>query len=61
MKQKIIKKGEGKRVRVPGIPEFIATADSESSDAESLHFEDVTCAEVPRDAPGGVARPPWRK
>ena len=35
MKQKVTAKGEGKRVRVPGIPEFIATTDSEASDVES--------------------------
>ena len=39
---------------MPGIPEFIAIADSEASDAESPHFEDVASAEVPRDIPGGV-------
>ena len=39
---------------MPGIPEFIATADSEASDAESPRFEDIAGAEVPRDAPGGV-------
>ena len=47
MKQKVTAKEEGKRVRVPGILEFIATADSEASDAESPRFEDVVGAEVP--------------
>jgi len=28
LQQKVTEKGEGKRVRVPGLPEFIATADS---------------------------------
>ena len=46
--------GRGKRVRVPGIPEFIATADSEASQAKSPRFEDVVGAEVPTDVPGGV-------
>jgi len=39
---------------VPGILEFIATADSEALDAESPRFEDIAGAEVPTDAPGGV-------
>ena len=41
MKQKVSTKGEGKRVRVPGISEFIATTDSEASDAEIPRFEDI--------------------
>ena len=53
LKQKVTAKGDGKRTRVPGIPEFIATADSEASDAESPYFEDVAGAEVPTDAPDG--------
>jgi len=53
LKQKVTAKEEGKRVRVPGISEFIATADSEASNAKSPHFEDVTGAKVPKDAPGG--------
>ena len=36
-----------------GIPEFIATADSEASDAERPRFEDVAGAEVLTDAPVG--------
>ena len=39
---------------MPGVPEFIAKIDSEASDAESPHFEDVAGTEVPRDAPGEV-------
>jgi len=35
LKQNVTEKGKGKRVRVPGILEFIATADSEASDAKS--------------------------
>jgi len=53
LKQKVTVKGEGKRVRVLGIPEFIATADSEALDAESPCFEDVAGAEVPTDVPAG--------
>ena len=44
MKQKVTIKEEGKRVWVLCIPEFIATADSEVSDAESPRFEDVVDA-----------------
>jgi len=58
LKRKVTKKGEGKRVRVPGLPEFVATVDSEASDAKSLHFEGDTGAEIPPDAPGGVGTGP---
>ena len=54
LKQKVTAKGEGKRVRVPGIPEFIATADSKAPDVESPRFEDVASAEVLTDVPVGV-------
>ena len=53
LKQKVTAKKEGKRVWVPGLPEFIATADSEASDAESSCFEDVASVEAPTDAPNG--------
>ena len=43
---------------MPGLPEFVATVDSETSDAESPHFEGVVGAEVPPDAPGGVGAAP---
>ena len=59
LKRKVTKKGEGKRVVwVPGLPDFVATADSEALDAESPHFEGVTCTKVPPDAPGGVGTTP---
>ena len=58
LKQKVTERGEGKRVRVPGFPEFVAIVDSEASDAESPHFEGVVGAEVPPDAPGGVGTAP---
>ena len=51
---------EGRRVRVPGLPEFVATADSEASDAESPHFEGDAGAEVLPDAPGGIGTAPWK-
>ena len=58
LKQKVTEKGKGKRVRVPGLPEFVATADSEASNAESPCFEGVADAEVPADVPGGVGTTP---
>ena len=53
LKRKVTERGEGKRVRVPGLGEFVVTADSEASDAESPRFEGNAGAEVPTDAPGG--------
>ena len=61
MKQKVIAKGEGKKVRVLGIPEFITAADSDALDAESPCFENVAGAEVPRDVPGGVGTTPMEE
>ena len=61
MKQKATEQKEGKRVRVPGLPEFIAEIDSEASDAESPHFEDIAGAKVSRDAPGGVGIAPMEE
>ena len=61
MKQKVTAKGEDKRVRVPGILEFIATAENEASEAESPRFEDVVGAEVPRDAPSGEGTTPMEE
>jgi len=58
LKQKVTDKGEGKRVRVPGLPEFVATADSEASDVKSSHFEGDAGAEVPPDVLGGVDTTP---
>ena len=52
MRQKAFERKEGKRVRVPGIEEFIAVDDSEASDAESPCFE----AETRPDAPEAGAR-----
>jgi len=46
---------------VPGIPEFIAATDSEASDAESPHFEDVAGVEVPHDVPGGIGMTPMEE
>ena len=43
---------------MPGLREFVATADSEASDAESPHFEENAGVEVPTDAPGGVGTTP---
>ena len=44
-----------------GLPEFIAEIDSETSNTESPHFEDVAGAEVPRVTPGGVDTAPMEK
>ena len=43
---------------MPGLREFVATVDSEASDAKSLRFEGNVGAEVPPDAPGGVGTAP---
>jgi len=43
---------------VPGFGEFVATADSEASDAESPHFKGDAGAEAPPGAPGGVGTTP---
>jgi len=43
---------------VPGLEEFVATADSEASDAESPRFEEDAGVEVPPNAPGGVGTAP---
>jgi len=47
LKRKVSERKEGKRVRVPGIKEFVAVDDSEASDAESPRFEGGTGAETP--------------
>ena len=46
LKRKVTERGEGKRVCVPGLGEFVATTDSEASDAESPHFEGDAGAEA---------------
>ena len=61
MKQKATEQEEGKRVRVPNLPEFIAEIDNEASDAESPHFKDVDGTEVPQDTPGGVGTTPMEE
>ena len=38
--------------------EFVATVDSEASDAESPHFEGNTGVKAPPDAPSGVGTDP---
>jgi len=53
LKRKVTEKSEGKRVRVPGLREFIAIDDSEASDAGSPHFERDIGAETPAAASGG--------
>ena len=41
LRQKVIELDQGKRVRVSGLLEFLAEADSEASDAECPRFEDL--------------------
>jgi len=43
---------------VPGLGDFVATVDSEASDAESPRFEGDAGAEALPDAPGGVGTAP---
>ena len=43
---------------MPGLGEFVATADSEASDVESPCFKENAGAEVPTDALGGVGTTP---
>ena len=59
LKRKVSEKREGKRVRVPGIEEFVTVDDSEASDAESPCFEAETGAETPVAGSGvmGIAPP----
>jgi len=58
LKQKVTDQGEGRRVWVSGIPEFIATTDSEASNAESPRFEGVAGANSLVYVPGGVGTAP---
>ena len=43
---------------MPSLREFVATADSKASDAESPRFEGNAGVEVPTNAPGGVGMAP---
>ena len=58
LKRKVSEKNEGKRVRVPGIGEFIAVDDSEASDAGSPRFGAEIGAETPAAASGVVGTAP---
>jgi len=58
LKQKVTEKSEGKRVRVPGLGEFIVVDDSEASDAGSPRFEAKTGAEAPVAASSVVGTAP---
>ena len=46
LKRKVSERRKGRRVRVPGIEEFVAVDDSEASDAESPRFEAEAGAET---------------
>jgi len=58
LKRKASEKREGKRVRVPGIEEFVAVDDSEASDAESPRFEAGTGADTPAAGSGVMGTVP---
>ena len=58
LKQKAGEQGQGKRVRVPGLLEFLAEAVSEASDIESPRFEDVDGGEAAPEATSGAGKAP---
>ena len=60
LKRKVSEKREGKRVRVPGMEEFVAVDDSEASDAESPRFEAETGAGTPAAGSGVMGTVPPR-
>jgi len=60
LKWKASEKKEGKRVRIPGIEEFVAVEDSEASDAESPRFEVGAGAETPATGSGVMEIAPPR-
>jgi len=60
LKQTVSEKRESKRVRVPGIEEFVDVDDSEASDAESPHFEAEAGAETPAAGSGMMGITPPR-
>ena len=47
---------QGKRVRLPGLPKFLAEVGSEVSDAKSPCFEDVGGGEAAQEATSGVGK-----
>ena len=57
MKQKVSGLDQGKRVRVPGIPEYLAEVGSETSDAESPNLKKVIVVKLPRKPPVGRTKP----
>ena len=58
MKQKAAEQGQAKRVRVPGLLEFLAEVGSKTSDAESPRFEDVGGGEAAPEATSGAGKAP---
>ena len=52
---------QGKRVRVPRLPEFLADVESEASDAESSCFEDVVDGEATQEATSGADKTPFEE
>jgi len=59
LKQKVTERSKGKRVRVPGLGEFIVVNDSEVTGAGSPRFEGDIGAEAPAAASGGVGTNPY--
>ena len=60
LKQKVSERREGRRVRVPGMEEFVAVDDSEASDAESPRFEAEAGAGTPAAGSGVMGTIPPR-
>ena len=58
LKQKAVEQDQGKRVRVPGLSEFLDEAGSEASDADSPHFEDVGGGEAAPEATRRAGKAP---
>jgi len=58
LKQKAIELKQGKRVRVLGLPEFLAEVGSAASDAESPCFKDDIGGGAAQEALSGVGKAP---
>jgi len=61
MNQKVTKFVQEKRVRIQGLPEFLAEAGSKASDTESPHFEDVVGSGASKELLVGQAKLQLRK
>ena len=56
LKQKATEQDQGKRVRVPGLPKFLAVVGSEASDTENPCFENVGGGEAAQKATSGAGK-----